>query len=137
MCSNTACGTDSRKTTGVNLLLPPALHMKIVNIVGARPNFVKIAPIMDALNTRSKINALLVHTGQHYDSAMSDLFFRQLHIPEPDLNLGVGSGSHAAQTAEIMKSFESVVLEHKPDTVLARNTQTILIILDSDIDTTY
>ena len=92
--------------------------MKIINIVGARPNFVKIAPIMDALITRGDINALLVHTGQHYDSKMSDLFFRQLHIPEPDLNLGVGSGSHATQTAEIMKSFEPVVLEHKPDAVL-------------------
>jgi UDP-N-acetylglucosamine 2-epimerase (non-hydrolysing) len=92
--------------------------MKIINIVGARPNFVKIAPLMDAYRAHPSIEALLVHTGQHYDSTMSDLFFRQLGIPQPDLNLGVGSASHAVQTAEIMKAFEPVVLEHKPDVIL-------------------
>ena len=92
--------------------------MKILNVVGARPNLMKIAPLMDAFAARREISPLLVHTGQHYDENMSDLFFRQLGIPEPDLNLGVGSGSHAVQTAEIMKAFEPVVLEHAPDAVL-------------------
>ena len=92
--------------------------MKIVNVVGARPNLMKVAPLMEAFAARPGIEALLVHTGQHYDANMSDLFFRQLGIPEPDLNLGVGSGSHAVQTAEIMKRFEPVLLEHRPDAVL-------------------
>jgi len=92
--------------------------MKIINIVGARPNFMKIAPLMEQYRHHSSIEPLLVHTGQHYDEKMSDLFFRQLGIPEPDINLEVGSGTHAFQTAEIMKAFEPVVLEHKPDAVL-------------------
>lgn len=78
----------------------------------------KIAPIMKACKASRIIEPLLVHTGQHYDEKMSDLFFRQLGIPEPDINLEVGSASHAVQTAEIMKAFEPVVLEHKPDAVL-------------------
>jgi UDP-N-acetylglucosamine 2-epimerase (non-hydrolysing) len=92
--------------------------MKIINIVGARPNFMKIAPLMEQYKHHSNIEPLLVHTGQHYDEKMSDLFFRQLGIPEPDINLEVGSGTHAFQTAEIMKAFEPVVLEHKLDAVL-------------------
>ena len=92
--------------------------MKILNIVGARPNFMKIAPLMEEYQLHSKIEPVLVHTGQHYDEKMSDLFFRQLGIPEPDINLEIGSGSHAFQTAEIMKAFEPVVLEHEPDAVL-------------------
>jgi UDP-N-acetylglucosamine 2-epimerase (non-hydrolysing) len=92
--------------------------MKIVNVVGARPNFMKIAPLMEAYRANPEIEPLLVHTGQHYDERMSDLFFRQLGIPEPDVNLGIGSGSHAVQTAETMKAFESVVVEHRPDAVL-------------------
>jgi len=92
--------------------------MKIVNVVGARPNFMKIAPLMAAYDQHASIEPLLVHTGQHYDAAMSELFFRQLGIPEPDINLEVGSASHAAQTAEIMKAFEPVMLEHRPDVVL-------------------
>ena len=92
--------------------------MKIVNVVGARPNLMKIAPLMDAYRGREEIEPLLVHTGQHYDANMSDLFFRQLGIPEPEINLEVGSGSHAVQTAEIMKAFEPVVLEQEPDAVL-------------------
>ena len=91
---------------------------KIVNICGARPNFMKIAPLMRAYRKHANIQPLLVHTGQHYDERMSDLFFRQLEIPEPDLNLEVGSGSHARQTAEIMTRFEPICLEHKPDWVL-------------------
>ena len=92
--------------------------MKIINVVGARPNFMKIAPIMKACKDSNAIEPFLVHTGQHYDEKMSDLFFRQLGIPEPDINLEIGSASHAVQTAEIMKAFEPVILKHKPDAVL-------------------
>ena len=92
--------------------------MKIINVVGARPNFMKIAPIMRAFKACPQVDPILVHTGQHYDEKMSDLFFHQLNIPEPDINLEVGSSSHAVQTANIMKAFEQVVLEHKPDAVL-------------------
>ena len=92
--------------------------MKIINVAGARPNFMKIAPLMEAFGAEENIEAMLVHTGQHYDERMSDLFFRQLGIPEPDINLGIGSASHAVQTAEIMKAFEPIVLEHRPDAVL-------------------
>lgn len=89
--------------------------LKIVCVCGARPNFMKIAPIVDALAKSGAVETYLVHTGQHYDEKMSDLFFGELGIPEPDLNLEVGSGSHASQTAEIMKRFEPVCLEQKPD----------------------
>ncbi|NLE61888.1 MAG: UDP-N-acetylglucosamine 2-epimerase (non-hydrolyzing), partial [Planctomycetes bacterium] len=92
--------------------------MKIINICGARPNFMKIAPLMRAYRQHPGIEAMIVHTGQHYDEKMSDLFFRELEIPEPDINLEVGSGSHAAQTAEIMKRFEPVVIEQRPDWVV-------------------
>ncbi len=92
--------------------------MKIINVVGARPNFMKIAPLMAAYEAHPAIEPLLVHTGQHYDERMSELFFRQLGIPAPDINLEVGSASHAVQTAEIMRAFEPVVEEHKPGAVL-------------------
>jgi len=92
--------------------------MKIINVVGARPNFMKIAPLMHEYDKYSEIEPLLVHTGQHYDEKMSGLFFKELGIPKPDINLGVGSASHAVQTAEIMKAFEPIVIEHKPDAVL-------------------
>src|SRR3984957_6818592 len=92
--------------------------MHILHVVGARPNFVKAAPVMQALGKWSGCRQTLVHTGQHYDKNLSDVFFSQLSIPEPDVNLEVGSGSHAVQTAEVMKRFESVVLERKPDVVL-------------------
>ena len=92
--------------------------MHILHVVGARPNLMKVAPVMSALKHYSKIKQTLVHTGQHYDTNMSDVFFQQLEIPAPDANLGVGSGSHARQTADIMTRFEPVVLERKPDLVL-------------------
>ncbi len=97
--------------------------MKIICIVGARPNFMKIAPIMDAIkrhnqSSTSTIKYTLVHTGQHYDEKMSKLFFDDLGIPKPDLDLEVGSASHAAQTAEIMKKFEKVCLSEKPTHIL-------------------
>jgi len=92
--------------------------MKIICVAGARPNFMKIAPLMAAFEAEPGIEAMLVHTGQHYDEKMSDLFFRQLEIPEPDINLGCGGGSHAQQTAAVMTAFEPVLLEHAPDAVL-------------------
>ncbi len=90
----------------------------ILNVCGARPNFMKIAPLMRAYRAHPNIRPVLVHTGQHYDKNMSDLFFTQLRIPEPDVNLEVGSGSHAVQTAQIMQRFEPIVLEHRPQWVL-------------------
>lgn len=92
--------------------------MHILHVVGARPNFMKAAPVLSALNRRSNIRQTLVHTGQHYDRNMSDVFFEELGIPDPDVNLEVGSGSHAQQTAEVMSRFEPVLLEKKPDLVL-------------------
>jgi UDP-N-acetylglucosamine 2-epimerase (non-hydrolysing) len=92
--------------------------MHILHVVGARPNFMKAAPVLRALQSRHDMAQTLVHTGQHYDANMSDVFFQQLGMPEPDVNLAVGSGSHARQTADIMSLFEPVVLERKPDVVL-------------------
>ena len=93
--------------------------LKVLNIVGARPNFMKIAPIVREMRRReAEFNPLIVHTGQHYDEAMSDSFFRDLGIPKPDFHLEVGSASHAVQTARIMTAFEPVVLQEKPDWVL-------------------
>ena len=88
-------------------------------VVGARPNFMKMAPILRALAGHTPpMPALLVHTGQHYDASMSDKLFADLALPKPDINLGVGSGSHAVQTAEVMKRFEPALDEHKPSCVL-------------------
>jgi UDP-N-acetylglucosamine 2-epimerase (non-hydrolysing) len=92
--------------------------MHILHVVGARPNFMKAAPVVCALGKWPDVRQTLVHTGQHYDKNLSDVFFSQLSMPEPDVNLEVGSGSHAWQTAEVMKRFEPVVLERKPDVVL-------------------
>jgi len=93
--------------------------LKVINVVGARPNFMKVAPIVAAMKKRpDTFLPLVVHTGQHYDSAMSDSFFRDLDLPQPDTHLGVGSASHAAQTAAVMERFEPVVLRENPDWVL-------------------
>src|SRR5690625_312524 len=92
--------------------------MRIVNIVGARPNFMKIAPLLVEMRGHEDIEPLLVHTGQHYDARMSDQFLEQLGIPEPDLHLGVGSGSHAVQTAEVMVALEAALPELRPDLIL-------------------
>lgn len=92
--------------------------MHILHVVGARPNFMKAAPVIRALAGRPDARQSLVHTGQHYDANMSDVFFEQLAIPAPDVNLGVGSGSHARQTAEIMSRIEPVLLERMPDKVV-------------------
>lgn len=92
--------------------------LKIICICGARPNFMKIAPIVDALAGRGDVDTLLVHTGQHYDERMSGLFFEDLGLRKPDVDLEVGSGTHARQTAEIMKRFEPVCVEYAPDWVV-------------------
>jgi UDP-N-acetylglucosamine 2-epimerase (non-hydrolysing) len=92
--------------------------MHVLHVVGARPNFMKVAPVLNALTKHVAVKQTLVHTGQHYDTNMSDVFFEQLRIPAPDVNLSVGSGSHAQQTAEIMSRFEPVVLDRRPDIVL-------------------
>jgi UDP-N-acetylglucosamine 2-epimerase (non-hydrolysing) len=93
--------------------------LKILLVAGARPNFMKVAPIYAEMRRRpDEFEPLIVHTGQHYDAAMSDAFFTDLGMPKPDVYLGVGSGSHAVQTARIMTEFEPVLLEYKPDWVL-------------------
>ncbi len=92
--------------------------MHVLHVVGARPNFMKAAPVLRALALQAGVRQTLVHTGQHYDFNMSEVFFKQLEMPAPDINLQVGSGSHAQQTAEIISRFEPVLLERKPDLVL-------------------
>jgi UDP-N-acetylglucosamine 2-epimerase (non-hydrolysing) len=91
---------------------------KIVHVVGARPNYMKIAPLMDALARHTAFAQVLVNTGQHYDDNMAGSFFSELQLPRPDRNLGVGSGSHAAQTARVMTGFEEVCIEERPDLVV-------------------
>lgn len=92
--------------------------MHILHVVGARPNFMKAAPVVRALAACDGICQTIVHTGQHYDANMSDIFFQELGIPAPDVNLQVGSGSHAQQTSAIISRFEPVVLERKPEVVV-------------------
>jgi UDP-N-acetylglucosamine 2-epimerase len=100
------------------------MALKILSVVGARPNFMKVAAIHDAikefnqLSSREEIQHVLVHTGQHYDANMSDFFFNDLELPKPDLFLGVGSASHSEQTAKIMERFEGVLLNEKPRIVI-------------------
>ena len=85
--------------------------MKLACIVGARPNFMKIAPILKALEAYDDLNPVLVHTGQHYDTNLSDVFFEELGIKRPDISLGIGSGSHAKQTADVLVAVENVLIE--------------------------
>jgi UDP-N-acetylglucosamine 2-epimerase (non-hydrolysing) len=92
--------------------------MQIIHVVGARPNFMKAAPVMTALSQFTKLSQMLVHTGQHYDANMSEVFFQELGLPEPDINLEVGSGSHAVQTAQVMIGFEKLTVAENPDLVL-------------------
>ena len=92
--------------------------MKVAMVVGARPNFMKAAPLMREFARRGGIEARLVHTGQHYDKNMSKIFFEDLELPEPDIYLGVGSGSHAEQTARVMVEFEKIVLADRPDLII-------------------
>ncbi len=92
--------------------------MKAAVIVGARPNFMKAAPLIREFGKRGRFDRVLVHTGQHYDENMSRVFFEDLELPEPDIHLGVGSGSHAEQTARIMVAFEGVVARERPDLII-------------------
>ncbi|MDX1740452.1 MAG: UDP-N-acetylglucosamine 2-epimerase (non-hydrolyzing) [Rhodothermales bacterium] len=92
--------------------------MRILNVVGARPNFMKIGPIHRQLLKNNLFEPVLVHTGQHYDERMSDIFFRQMELPEPDIYLGIGGGSHAVQTARIMQEFEGVLEKEHADMVV-------------------
>ncbi|MCD6471485.1 UDP-N-acetylglucosamine 2-epimerase (non-hydrolyzing) [bacterium] len=92
--------------------------IKILCVVGARPNFIKISPLLQELKKYPKFKPILVHTGQHYDYEMSGSFFKELDIPKPDYNLDVGSGSHASQTAKIMIEFEKICLKEKPNLVI-------------------
>ncbi len=95
------------------------MSIRVLHVVGARPNFMKVAPLMRALDERpGEFEQLLVHTGQHYDDSMSRAFFDDLELPRPDVNLEVGSGSHAYQTARVMMRFESVLEQYRPDWVL-------------------
>ena len=89
----------------------------VVHVTGARPNFPKAAPVLEAL-AGYDVEQLLVHTGQHYDERMSEVFFRQLDLPEPDVNLGVGSGSHGRQTAKVMEALEELFEDRRPDMVI-------------------
>src|SRR5262245_33485250 len=93
--------------------------LKILNVVGARPNFVKMAPIVAEMLARGgEISQTLLHTGQHYDDAMSGAFFRDLEMPSPDVYLEVGGGTHAEQTARVMLAFEGALSSHQPDWVV-------------------
>src|SRR5205085_5894812 len=90
----------------------------IVHVVGARPNYMKIAPVMEALRPAAGVRQILVNTGQHYDESMAGGFLTDLDLPRPDRDLGVGSGSHAVQTAKVMIAFEQICLEDGPDLVV-------------------
>jgi len=92
--------------------------IRILSVVGARPNFMKMAPVLRELSKYTDLESRLVHTGQHYDESMSRVFFQDLKMPDPDFNLMIGSGSHATQTAEAMKRFEEVCERIKPDLVI-------------------
>lgn len=92
--------------------------MKILSVVGARPNFMKVAPIDRAAGALANVEHVIVHTGQHYDASMSDAFFRDLNMPQPSTFLGVGSGSHGEQTAKVIVGFEQALAEHRPDYVI-------------------
>jgi UDP-N-acetylglucosamine 2-epimerase (non-hydrolysing) len=94
------------------------MPLKLLLVAGARPNFMKVAPLLWEIQKRDDVDACLVHTGQHYDEKMSQQFFEELQIPRPDENLEVGSGSHAVQTAEVMKRFEPILLRERPDAVV-------------------
>jgi UDP-N-acetylglucosamine 2-epimerase (non-hydrolysing) len=92
--------------------------MRVLNVIGARPNLIKIAPLIEEMGRHPEIEPVLLHTGQHYDDNLSRIFFDELGIPEPDIYLGVGSGTHAGQTARVMLAFEPVLREKRPDLVL-------------------
>jgi UDP-N-acetylglucosamine 2-epimerase (non-hydrolysing) len=92
--------------------------IKIITVVGTRPNFIKASPLHKAFSQYENVKHIIVHTGQHYDNSMSDVFFKDLNLPEPEIYLGVGSGSHSKQTAEVLTGFEKVILSENPDLVI-------------------
>src|SRR5687768_4039827 len=94
------------------------MRRRLVIVVGARPNFVKVAPVWHALQERDSLDLALLHTGQHYDAALSTRFLQQLQLPEPDVFLGVGSGTHAEQTAGVMLGVERHLLQQAADAIL-------------------
>ena len=96
--------------------------MKIVTVVGARPQFIKAATISRLLVHDADVKEILVHTGQHYDPNMSDIFFEELNIPHPDFNLEVGSDSHAVQTGKMLEGIETILINEKPDWTLDRKS---------------
>jgi hypothetical protein len=112
-----------QQSASTTVILPSAVgfhermsqRLKILNVVGARPNLPKIAPLVREMQRHPDIEPILLHTGQHYDEKLSDVFFRQMGIPTPHSNLEVGSGSHAVQTAEVLKRIEPLLIECKPD----------------------
>ncbi len=91
---------------------------KLLHVVGARPNFMKVAPVLQAGSKRGGLRQILLHTGQHYDVAMSDRFFEELGLPEPDVNLGVGSATHAVQSGKLLLEFDPVLERERPDWVV-------------------
>ncbi len=113
MGPNGLCGPDTRTSHSTS-----GETMKVISVVGARPNFMKIAPLIQEMRQFSDIEHLLVHSGQHYDDRLSASFFGDLGLPKPDIQLQVGSGTHAWQTAEIMKRLEPVLIENKPDLLI-------------------
>ena len=108
-------GQDQNIGQRLMILGEPAL---VVHAVGARPNFVKMAPLIEALEERGATRRLVVHTGQHYDRKMSDEMLADLGFPAPDYSLGVGSGTHGDQTAKVLVAFERILMEHRPAMVL-------------------
>lgn len=122
VCSSAKTTSDPRKsharTAVVELLVSGSHRMRILHVVGARPNFMKVAPVFRALERVNSVCQTLVHTGQHYDSNMSAVFIQELELPLPDANLGVGSGTHAQQTSQIMTGLERLILERRPDLVM-------------------
>ena len=108
---------DGLPSESIRVLRLVCAAMKVLHVIGARPNFVKMAPVIAALRRRDEDRHVLVHTGQHYDRMMSDIFLEQLGVPEPDHMLGVGSGSHAVMTARVMERIEPVILEEQPELV--------------------
>src|SRR5690625_346142 len=93
-------------------------YVKVLTVVGARPQFVKAAAVSKVFGNNDGVNEVIVHTGQHYDATLSDVFFSELSIPAPAHNLGIGSGSHGAQTGQMLASLEQVILDEQPDWLL-------------------
>ncbi len=112
-----ACNAEGETPASPTAAYAPG-KVRVICVAGARPNFMKVAPLLRALRTQPLFDTRLVHTGQHYDSRLSSVFFQELSIPEPDMHLDVGSGTHAYQTAELMRRFEPVLAEQQPQVVL-------------------